>query len=396
MFKLFDLNMKEISIPDGVKPLDIFVGSIAKERQTEAIPGRNGIVDYGANYTERSVDLSLWIISNATVDYRLLRNELYALFDRGNAFYIAESNVPSRVLKVAVDESYIPERITRRHASVEISCRTLDSVFWESTYTTSELHDSGFDAIVEKYGMADSINSDMTKYVFEQDRTLLNISGNAHENGSLYLSNGQNADGNTDLVRTRGYINVVKDEYYELKYTDDNSLVSYVRIFQYDSAGNYLHSDVRTSGALATFTADGSRIRLLYYAADTSIPASEIGASIIPYLDGPAYTTNFSLWNAGNVTVEPEFMELYIQINSVTSNGNLVIKNITTGDEFKFEKNLSKRHIVIDRMNIRNGTSNALRDTNRRFIKITPGKNEFQITGEAWNNIMFIFKFYYK
>src|SRR5699024_1896635 len=159
--------MKEIPLPDGVKPLDIFVGSIAKERQTEAIPGRNGIVDYGTNYTERPVDLSLWIISSDTVDYRLLRNELYALFDTGNAFYIAESNVPSRVLKVAVDESYIPERITRRHASVEISCRTLDSVFWESIYTTKELNDTGFDAIQNKYGLVDNIHQEHTKYSFK-------------------------------------------------------------------------------------------------------------------------------------------------------------------------------------------------------------------------------------
>src|SRR5699024_6836111 len=119
--KMYDLNMKEIPFPDGLMPLDIFVGSIAKERQAEAIPGRNGIVDFGTNYTERSVELSLWIISSDSIDYRLLRNELYALFDVGNAFYIAESNVPSRVLKVSVDDSYIPERITRTHASVEIS-----------------------------------------------------------------------------------------------------------------------------------------------------------------------------------------------------------------------------------------------------------------------------------
>src|SRR5699024_6428036 len=125
---MYDLNMKEIKFPEGLMPLDIFVGSIAKERATETIEGRNGIVDYGTNYVDRSIELSMWINSSDTTDYRLLRNELYALFDTGNAFYIAESNVPSRVLKVAVDESYIPERITRIHASVEISCRTLDSV----------------------------------------------------------------------------------------------------------------------------------------------------------------------------------------------------------------------------------------------------------------------------
>ena len=37
---MYDLNMKEIPFPDGVMPLDIFVGSIAKERATETIEGR--------------------------------------------------------------------------------------------------------------------------------------------------------------------------------------------------------------------------------------------------------------------------------------------------------------------------------------------------------------------
>lgn len=311
----------------------------------------------------------------------------------GNMNLGTSEYVNGKQFKVKKVSSIESDDLLQSDLTVELE--TTDLPYAESIYTTKELHDTGYDAAVAKYGTVDNIDASKTQYVFEQGRTVLDISGNAHENGSIFTSNGQNAN-NADYVRTRGYINVVKDQYYELKYTDDNSLVSYVRIFQYDDSGNYLHSDVRTTGALATFTAVGSRIRLLYYPAATSISASEIGTSVIPYLDKPAYTTNFSLWNAGNVTVEPEFMELYIQINSVTSSGNLSIKNITTGDEFKFEKNLSKRHIVIDRMNIRNGTTNAFRDTNRRFIKIAPGKNEFQITGEAWNNILFIFKFYYK
>src|SRR5699024_2579907 len=177
-FKLYESDMNEIPLPEDVKILDIFVGSIAKERQTEAIPGRNGVVDYGTNYTERSVDLSMWIISSDTIDYRLLRNELYALFDTGNLFYISETNVPSRVLKVAVDEPYIPERITHRHASVDVTCRTLDSVFWESIYTTMELHDSGYSAIAEKYGLVDNIDDEKVQYRFTESNFTVYNAGN--------------------------------------------------------------------------------------------------------------------------------------------------------------------------------------------------------------------------
>src|SRR5699024_7872668 len=138
---------------------------------TETIEGRSGIVDYGTNYVDRPVELSMWINSSDTTDYRLLRNELYALFDTGNAFYIEETRVPSRVLKVAVDESFIPDRLTISNASVDVTCRTLDSVFWESKYTTLELHDSGYSSTVEKYGLVDNIDDEKVKYRFAPNKT---------------------------------------------------------------------------------------------------------------------------------------------------------------------------------------------------------------------------------
>ena len=271
---MYDLNMKEIPFPDGLMPLDIFVGSIAKERATETIEGRNGIVDYGTNYVDRSVELSMWINSSDTTDYRLLRNELYDLFDTGNAFYIEETRVPSRVLKVAVDESFIPDRLTIRNASVDVTCRTLDSVFWESKYTTLELHDSGYSATAEKYGLVDNIDDEKVQYRFTE--------------------------------------------------------------------------------------------------------------------------SNFTVYNAGNVTVEPESMELVIQISNTSTSGTLSLKNITTGEEFRLTKSLSERHISLRGMNILDGTVNAFRDSNRRLISLAPGDNRFEISGATFSEVWFRFKYYYK
>src|SRR5699024_12562547 len=119
---MYDLNMKEIKFPEGLMPLDIFVGSIAKERATETIEGRSGIVDYGTNYVDRSVELGMWINSSDTTDYRLLRHAIYALFDTGNAVYIEERRVPSRVSIVAADERFLRYRLTIRNASVDVTC----------------------------------------------------------------------------------------------------------------------------------------------------------------------------------------------------------------------------------------------------------------------------------
>src|SRR5699024_3624705 len=120
-----------------------------------------------------------------------LRNEVFATFDVGSAFYVAEADVPSRVLKVVVDESYIPDRLTEEYADFEINCRTLDNVFWESKYTTLELHDSGYAHSAEKYGLVDNIDDEKVKYRFEPEFETVDLRANLFEHGSLFLSNGQ-------------------------------------------------------------------------------------------------------------------------------------------------------------------------------------------------------------
>ena len=110
------------------------------------------------------------------------------------------------------------------------------------------------------------------------------------------------------------------------------------------------------------------------------------------------FTDNtFSVWNAGNVTVEPESMYIYITLGLVTTDGSLKLTNKTTGETFAFNKAVSNRNIYLDGMNIMEGTAiNALRNTNRQRIKLVPGVNNFEITGATFSQITVSFKFYYK
>ena len=275
MFKIYDLNMKEIPFPDGVIPLEFFVGSVGKERTVDTVDGRPGVVDYGFNYTDRPVSLFLRIKAADAADFRLLRNEVFATFDVGSAFYVAESDVPSRVLKVVVDESYIPDRLTEEYADFDINCRTIDSVFWESKYTTLELHDSGYSATAEKYGLVDNIDDEKAKY----------------------------------------------------RFTDNN----------------------------------------------------------------------FTVYNAGNVTVEPESMMLNIRASLLDSTGNFTIRNKTTGEEIILNRSSAGSHFTIDGMVISlGGIANIFRDTNRRFISLVPGDNQFEILNGTFEEIRFEFKYLYK
>ena len=110
------------------------------------------------------------------------------------------------------------------------------------------------------------------------------------------------------------------------------------------------------------------------------------------------FTDNtFSVWNAGNVTVEPESMYIYITLGLVTTDGSLKLTNKTTGETFEFRKDVTNRNIYLDGMNIMEGTAiNALRNTNRQRIKLVPGVNNFEITGATFSQITVSFKFYYK
>ena len=96
------------------------------------------------------------------------------------------------------------------------------------------------------------------------------------------------------------------------------------------------------------------------------------------------------------LTVEPESMGLVIQISNATSSGNLSLKNITTGEEFKLNKEITNRNISLNGMNVRDGTVNTFRDTNRRFISLAPGDNQFEITGATFSEVWFRFKYLYK
>ena len=275
MFEIYDLNMNKLSFPDGVVPLEIFVGSISKERITESVEGRSGVIDYGFNYKDRPVDLFFRIKAKDEIDFRLLRSEIYNFFDVGVYFYVAESAVPSRVLKVVVDESYIPDRLTEEYADFDINCRTLDSVFWESKYTTLELHDSGYSATAEKYGLVDNIDDEKVKYRFTEN--------------------------------------------------------------------------------------------------------------------------TFTVYNTGNVTIEPESMLLNINVNAVQSDNDFTIRNKTTGQEVVLKRESKGSHFRIQGMVISLGSiTNVFRDTNRRFISLVPGDNHFEILNGTFEEIRFEFKYYYK
>ena len=395
MFKLYDLNLREIPFPDGVMPLDIFVGSISKTRETETIPGRNGVMNYGFNYDSRPVRITLLAEGNDRVDYRLIRNAVFELFDLHDVFYIEETDVPSRVLKVTIDESYQPDRLTRDDASFDINLRTLDSVFWESKYTTLELHDSGYSATAEKYGLVDNIDDEKVKYRFE---------------GTPY---------NENLMSSPYDYRSRLDSPFENILSAGLPTGNYTISFDYEVlSGNPSGFLLFAVGTLTTVTPTGGRVsanfsvdsenqnRGIRLYGDTGAAASRLtdvlfknikierGNQATPF-DGPS--TKFSVYNAGNVTVEPESMLLNIIVSTVQSDNNFTIRNKTTGEEIVLKRASAGSYYRIQGMVISLGSiTNIFRDTNRRFISLVPGDNQFEILNGTFGEIRFEFKYLYK
>ena len=388
--------MKEIPFPDGVIPLEFFVGSVGKERTVDTVDGRPGVVDYGFNYTDRPVSLFLRIKAADAADFRLLRNEVFATFDVGSAFYVAEADVPSRVLKVVVDESYIPDRLTEEYADFDINCRTLDSVFWESKYTTLELHDTGYSSTAEKYGLVDNIDDEKVKYRFEPETSYQNLSDEPFEYGFISSSTG-NDSSHDRYIRTAGYINLFEGIEYLFADTGTGANIRAWWLYEYDSNNNFIRAH-NAGGSNLSFVAQGTRLRLM---ADTAsgnvIDINELGTGIRPMLRRSAMTNTFTVYNAGNVTIEPESMMLNIIVNAVQSDNNFTIRNKTTGEEIVLKRASNGSHLRIRGMVVSLGSiTNIFRDTNRRFINLVPGDNQFEILNGTFDEIRFEFKYLYK
>ncbi|MEX6330120.1 phage tail domain-containing protein [Staphylococcus haemolyticus] len=274
-FSLFDSNFNKLDYPAGVTPLDFLVPSIEKERYTENIKGVPGTIDYGFDYKEREVTLNFQMEHfNGTYDFRLMRNQLYALLDSQSYFYIVDNLSPSLALKITIDSSYLPERYGYWYSTVEISGKTTGLPFWRTIYTTQDIEKNGYSALVEKFGMADGLHLD--------------------------------------------------------------------------------------------------------------------------YLTYTPKTNTFSIWNGGNVTIDPRHFDLSIRLLYATAKGDVTIENLTTGEKFIFYRQFENTHLNIFGSQVLLGNTNWLRESNRKFISLVPGENKIKVSNVEHQGVSFDFPYYFK
>lgn len=273
MFVVYDKEMNLKPFPNGVIPLDIHVSSISKNRTTDTIEGRNGIITKGQTHYNRPINISVGLMANDTRDYRLLRDEVFSFFD-DNEFYISESYQKGKRYKVTTLQSYIPERLNKRVAQAQFLLDMVELPFAESIGTTQDIHENGISSedALWGYGM--------------------------------------------------GLID------------DPDSLI-------------YTHT-----------------------------------------------SNSFRIYNAGNVPIHPFEQELKITISNLNA-PEFTLTNVTNGTEFKINEEITdSQTIVLDGPNITSNGLAFLRSTNKKFIELAPGWNEFEASTDA--RVSFAFPFYYK
>jgi hypothetical protein len=91
-------------------------------------------------------------------------------------------------------------------------------------------------------------------------------------------------------------------------------------------------------------------------------------------------SNTFTVWNEGDAVVDPRVFPLVINFKGASS--NLIIRNITTGDEWKFfGSTITNDNLTLDGIrSLKNGVS-VFGNTNRKLITLASGDNEFEVIG---------------
>lgn len=106
-------------------------------------------------------------------------------------------------------------------------------------------------------------------------------------------------------------------------------------------------------------------------------------------------TNTFSIYNAGDLTIDPRVVPLVITYNGAST--NLSIENKTTGDIWSYTgSTISGDSIKIDGIRTYRNGGSVTRDTNKNVLIIESGTNEFELNGTSGDfTIDFDFRFYY-
>ena len=181
MFKIYDLNFKEVSLPVerlgyGMKALDISIGPIIYD--TVYSNGNRADTPIKRYPKDREVSINILTTAADTIDWRMKRDQVYTFFRRLGVFYVAESYQPFKLLKVMVDEGYEVDRPVTRWGLAEIPLKIIDTPFKQSLHTTLDIDQEGMQFNDKwAYGMGTLTDEGTWRYSFSNDNPVFYNAG---------------------------------------------------------------------------------------------------------------------------------------------------------------------------------------------------------------------------
>lgn len=119
----------------GLRLTDFTIDSPVTRTETDSIPGLDGHIDLGTTYEGRTMRASFFVFSNDRLDYPLVRNEIFKIFNSKEFFYLIDDREPGKRWFVKYDSSYTINQLIATVGEFEIEFRS-NSPYCESIATT--------------------------------------------------------------------------------------------------------------------------------------------------------------------------------------------------------------------------------------------------------------------
>src|SRR5699024_7729376 len=377
-----------------------------------SIEGRSGAVDYGADYGSRTISVPFYLHAYDMHDYPLLRDELFSLVATKESFYIRELRRPSEF--TPCDDGYDDRYVGGKRYLVRLSnVIDLDQQrtygFGEMVFETTEL------PFAESIGTsADIDNPELIPLIpdlWTQGYWVNIIGGNgtATSSSSVRLKERFSVRGDTSYIVKNNSINttLIFSMYNETGYKrrisiPPNEEVEIITDSDINLVGVHF-STASNDGADISTSEIGSKLKGSIKKKTSGINSDDelwgFGMGLIADDDSLIYThtgTEFEIFNPG-VEVNPFEQDLTVEISDVVgSTSYLQLENRTTGDAFRVTEAVNGNQLIkLDGPNITSNNLQYLRKTNRKYITLAPGWNNFKITGATSAKVSFDMRFYY-
>src|SRR5699024_7551183 len=293
------------------------------------LEGSDVLINYGSSFNEREIKLEMLLKAYDTQDYRLLRDAVYAMFQTSDTLYVVEEYEPGKRYHIAVDESFIPERIqnNQRYANATINCSMVGIPFAESIGTTMDIDSPDYapknnllpifekseweNGWINKFGSLLNHEQRVRMSNFQEVDSSKRYIATVEKGKNLYL---REYDNNKQFIQVDKSIKVDNGETKEINF---NRQTKYFKIY-FNSYEPISPSDVGTILNASLYMIDDEPYGI---SADSELWQFGMGLRSVNetyrYTHVADQDRRFLIYNAGNVPIHPFEQFLEIEITDV-------------------------------------------------------------------------------